>query len=291
MAWRTRAARPRTAALRVPGRTRHRQDEPFGQRLGGWHHGGVELAQLKEGLGAAIVGAASPLAAADLLCEACVDLLGVDGASISLVDGGATQGTFGSSGALSRMCNELQFTFGQGPCLDAVCLRSPVMADDLDGPDEYRWPALTEAMLGHGIRAVYAIPVTVASAPVGALDLYRRSSGPLDAHALNGGLWAAGLAALLLLDLMTADVDWQSAADGEDGWEHLASLERVEVYQATGALVVALGVTVAEAVVRLRAHAITHGLTASEVAYRILDRRIVVKNGEFRNCDYGWGQS
>jgi hypothetical protein len=99
---------------------------------------------------------------------------------------------------------------------------------------------------------------------------------------MTGGLWAAGLAALPLLDLMTAEVDWRAAADGAEGFEQLASLERVEVYQATGVLVAALDVGSADAVARLRAHAISSGLTASEVAYRVLDGRIVPVEGELR---------
>jgi hypothetical protein len=249
----------------------------------------VEMSRLREGLGASLVGAQTPLAAADRLCEACVDLLDVDGASISFVRGGSPQGTFGSSGELSRLLDELQFTYGQGPCFDAVASNQPVAADDLDAPGEDRWPALTEAMLGHGIRAVYALPVTVANTPIAALDLFRNRSGALDGHALTGGLWAAGLASLPLLNLMNADVDWQAAADGEDGWEQLASLERVEVYQATGMLIDAFGVTAADAVALLRAHAISHSLTASEVAYRILDRRIVPVDGELR-ADSGGDQ-
>lgn len=74
-------------------------------------------AQLRADLGAALTGSGGALSAADRLCAACVDLLEVDGAAISLIDAGATQGTFGSSGALSRRLNELQFTFGEGPCL------------------------------------------------------------------------------------------------------------------------------------------------------------------------------
>lgn len=245
----------------------------------------MELSWLRDGLGAALVGAPSPLAAADRLCEACVELLDVDGASVSLVRGQATQGTFGSSGELSRVLDELQFTYGQGPCLDAVAQNRPVAAEDLDAPGENRWPALSEAVLGHGIRAVYALPVTVASAPIGALDLYRHSSGPLDGQTLIGGLWAARLAAVPLLDLMSADVDWQAAADEEDGWEQLASLERVEVYQATGVLIDAFGVTAADALALLRAHAISAGLTASAVAYRILDRRLVPVDRELRAAD------
>ena len=240
---------------------------------------------MRERLGGALMGAATPLIAADRLCEACVALLDVDGASISLIRRGATQGTFGSSGELSRTLDELQSTYGQGPCLDAVELNRPVSADDLDAADEVRWPALTEAVLGHGIRAVYALPVTVASTAIGALDLYRHRTGPLEGPALTGGLWAAGLAALPLLDLMDSGADWRAAADGAAGFEQLASLERVEVYQATGMILTEFDINSADAVALLRAHAVLHGLTASEAAYRVLDRRILLVDGELRPAD------
>ena len=250
----------------------------------------VEMSQLRERLGAALVGAETPLAAADRLCEACVDLLEVDGASISLIKDGGTTGTFGSSGDISRVLDELQFTYGQGPCIDAVKSNRPVTADDLESPSEDRWPALIEAVLGHGIRAMYALPVTVASMPIGALDLYRHHSGPLDGHALTGGLWAAGLASLPLLDLMNGDTDWEAAGDGAGVFDQLASLERVEVYQATGMIVSALDIGAAAAVARLRGHAVSHDLTASEAAYRILDGRILLADGELRPADGGQGR-
>ncbi len=229
---------------------------------------------IREALGAAVTDATTPLDAADRLCAACVQLLDVDGASVSLINGGTMQGTFGSSGQLSRTLDGLQFTYGQGPCLDAVAQRRAISAPHLDGPGEDRWPALTQAFLGHGIRAVFALPVIVASTTIGALDLFRHSGGPLDGSAMTGGLWAAGLAALPLLDLMTSQTDWHEAANDQDGWDQLASLERVEVYQATGMIVAALSISPADALVRLRAHAISRDLTASAVAYQVLDRRL-----------------
>jgi hypothetical protein len=150
----------------------------------------------------------------------------------------------------------------------------PVLVDDLDDAREQRWPALTGAFLEHGVRAVFALPIAVSATFVGALDLYRRRSGPLDEPCLSGGLWAARLAARPLLDLMSADVDWRAAGDSEAGWDQLASLERVEVYQATGVLIAALGVSPVEALVRLRAYAIGQSLPISDVAYAVLDRRL-----------------
>ena len=133
---------------------------------------------------------------------------------------------------------------------------------------------MTQAILGYGVEAVFALPVAVAGTPFGALDLYRRSSGPLDDHSMTGGMWAAGLAALPLLDLI-CDADGQKPSEGQDSWEQLASLERVEVCQVTGMIVAAFIASPADALVKLRAHAVSHSSTASDVAYQIVNRRLV----------------
>jgi hypothetical protein len=222
---------------------------------------------------AAIEGVAPGLATADRLCRACVDLLAVDGAAISLIHAGATRGTFGSSGELSRTVDEFQFTFGEGPGLDSVAQGVPILVDDFQDPAEARWPAFAGAVLEAGIRAVYALPVSISTNRVGALDLYRSRPGPLGDSVLSGALLAAQIAALPLLDLMSADVDWAAIEAGQ-AWSQLDSLERVEVYQATGMVMGQLRTGPTEALVRLRAHAFTHSMTVSQVAWEILGRRL-----------------
>ncbi len=153
-------------------------------------------------LDAAVSGADSALGAADRLCLACVELLEVDGVSLSLTLDGSNRGTFGASSALSRRLDALQFTAGEGPCLDAVASGRPVLVADLDDAAERRWPGFTGAVLAAGVRAVFALPVSLSRQRVGALDLYRIQSGALTPRALTGGLLAAELAALPLLDLI-----------------------------------------------------------------------------------------
>jgi hypothetical protein len=231
---------------------------------------------LRADLEAAMAGPGDSLAAADRLCEACVELLEVDGASISLVHAGASRGTFGSSGDLSRRLDEFQFTFGEGPCLDAVSDGRPVLVPDIGHEHEQRWPAFAEAVLNAGVQAVFALPTAIAGAHIGVLDLFRHTPGPLSTDDLTGGLLAAELAVLPLLDLIT-DVDWAVFGEGGDGWSQLASLEHVEVYQATGMIMGQLEVGPAEALVRLRAHAFSTDQTASEVAWDVLERRLSLK--------------
>jgi hypothetical protein len=181
--------------------------------------------RLRADLEGVMAGAVGPIESADRLCHACVDLLRVDGAAISYVHDGTSRGTFGSSGELSRRWDEYQFTFGEGPCLDAVRQGRPVLAADLQDPDEVRWPAFTGAMLGDGVRGVFAFPVRLAATRIGALDLFRRTPGAINDDVWDGAGWASQLAALPLLDLMSADVDWEAISEGR-GWSQLESLER-----------------------------------------------------------------
>jgi GAF domain/ANTAR domain len=212
--------------------------------------------------------------AADRLCEACVMLFDIDAAAISLVFDGASSGTLGSSGAPARMYDELQFTLGEGPCLDSVTHRGPVLVADLADPDEARWPIYGPALLSHQIRGVFAMPVLVAGEHVGALDFFRAQPGRLEGDRLTGAIAAAELAGVPLLDLMNGDLQAAVNDPESNAWAELHALSRAEVSQATGMLVAQLGVEPAEALLRLRAHAYATGRSATDVARDILDRRL-----------------
>ena len=216
--------------------------------------------------------------AADSLCAACVVLFDVDAAAISLIFDGATAGTLGSSDVTGRMLDELQFTLGEGPCLDSINQRAPVLVVDLADSDDLRWPAFGPAMLAHQIRSVYAVPVVVAGEYVGALDLFRRQPGHLAGENLAGAAAAAEIARIPLLDLLDGDFQAAVADPTSNAWAELNVLSRAEVSQATGMLVAQLEVDPAEALVRLRAHAYATGRSATEVARDILDRRLELES-------------
>jgi hypothetical protein len=212
--------------------------------------------------------------AADRLCAACAVLLDVDAAAISLIFDGARTGTLGSSSARARVYDELQFTFGEGPCLDSITRRTPVLAVDLADPHDRRWTAFGPALFAHKIRGVYAVPVVVAGEYVGALDLFRHKPGHLDGEHLSGAILAAELAAVPLLDLLDGDLQAAVADPNSNAWVEFNTLSRAEVSQATGMLVAQLEVEPAEALVRLRAHAYATGRNATDVARDILARRL-----------------
>jgi hypothetical protein len=222
----------------------------------------------------AAVGGRRGVEAADRLCEACVVLFDIDAAAISLVFDGAASGTLGCSGPSARAYDELQFTLGEGPCLDSITLKTPVLVADLADLDDNRWPIYGPAMLSHRIRGVFAMPVLVAGEHIGALDFFRAEPGDLAAEYLTGAIAAAELAGVPLLDLMNDDLQAAVNDPESNAWAELHALSRAEVSQATGMVVAQLGVDPAEALVRLRAHAYATGRSSTDVARDILDRRL-----------------
>ncbi len=53
------------------------------------------------------------------LCAVCPRILGVDGAGIMLMSGDIPRGSLGATGEVSQLIEELQYTLGEGPCVDA----------------------------------------------------------------------------------------------------------------------------------------------------------------------------
>lgn len=213
--------------------------------------------------------------AADRLCAACPPLLGVDSAAISLIDAGESWGTFGASDEDARLLDALQFTCGEGPCLEAVSTMSAVLVPDLQAHNEARWPAFQDATQRAGVRAVFAVPVRVGLIGLGALDLFRSVPGALSPIQLTDAGLIADAGAQILLDLVDDDGgDDAARATPLEEWVEVASLARIEVYQATGMIMAQLEVSAADALVRLRAYAFVHEMSASEVAHLVVERRV-----------------
>ncbi|GIF01834.1 GAF and ANTAR domain-containing protein [Paractinoplanes rishiriensis] len=186
------------------------------------------------------------------------------GVSVMAADGG--YGMAAASDLATERIEELQFTFGEGPCVDAFASRRPVLIADLDDQGARRWPVYTPAVYKAGIRAVFAFPLQVGAAQLGVLDVFRTHAGTLSRAEIGQAVAFSDLAVTTLLD-------GQDQAHGEhdvDGAiEHGAAL-----WQAQGMVMVMLGVTLAEALVRLRAHAYTTGRRLSEVAADVVAGRL-----------------
>ncbi|MFE2537117.1 GAF and ANTAR domain-containing protein [Streptomyces sp. NPDC059371] len=230
----------------------------------------VDLAGIARAFIAAVQGL--PAAAVpDALCRACVSFLPeVSGLSLSVLgpDEGVGVVLFASD-EVAALLAEIQYTLGEGPCAEAVRLRAPVFAPALTrAPDARRWPLFSVQAAKAGAEAVFSVPLPGAVGALGTLDLYRESAGALSREQVRTALLVADALSLAVAALGEASDD----SDGVVTWLEGAESDREEIHQATGMIMVQLGVSAEEAVLRLRARAFAQGLTSTDVARAVLER-------------------
>src|SRR5687767_3193229 len=68
------------------------------------------------------------------LCEACAEVTGMSGAGLMLMSDDLPTGTICSTDEVSALIEQLQYTLGQGPCVDAYQYDRPVLEPDLADP-------------------------------------------------------------------------------------------------------------------------------------------------------------
>src|SRR5688572_21866130 len=75
------------------------------------------------------------------LCDVCAEITEMTGAGIMLMDGDLPQGSVCTTNPVSSLIEELQYTLGEGPCVDAYLQQRPVVEPDLAAPAQARWMA------------------------------------------------------------------------------------------------------------------------------------------------------
>jgi GAF domain-containing protein len=201
------------------------------------------------------------------LCVVSAEITAVSGAGVMLIADDRPQGSVCTSDAVSALIEELQFTLGEGPCIDAHRDHRPVSEPDLADPAVTRWSAFAAAAVDAGARAVFGFPVELGPVSVGALDLYRNRPGPLTTDQQADAEILARVAARAIVATQAGATPGEISAELEAGADF-----RLVVHQAAGMVSVQLGVPVDEALIRLRAHAFRHDRSVAEVARDIIER-------------------
>ena len=203
----------------------------------------------------------------DSLVGLCARTLPVSGVGLALMTEDGPAGTVAASDSGALQLEELQFTLGQGPCVDASRTGRPVLVPDLAATSPPTWPQFGAGADAAGIRAVFAVPLQVGGIRLGVLDLYRDTAGELSPEELSGALTFASAATHLLLDLQDQDIGREVSPA-----HALAVLDdRAEVHQATGVVSVRAGVTLAQALALLRARAYAEERPIGDLARDVLD--------------------
>jgi len=202
------------------------------------------------------------------LCTVCMSVTATSGAGIMLMSGEVPTGSACATGEVSALIDDLQFSLGEGPSVDAYRFDRPVLEPDLAHPATSRWPAFTGPAVDAGVRAVFGFPLAVGAARFGALSLYAEQAGPLtdDQHA--DALVMAQIAADAVLAMQAGESVGVLAAELEAG-----SNFHYIVHQAAGMVSAQLDVSVAQALVRLRAYAFANERPVADVAADVAARR------------------
>jgi len=203
------------------------------------------------------------------ICQAAVTTLSASGAGVTVMTGDGVQGVSAASDSDSGRLEELQFTLGEGPCLEAYGSRRPVLVPNLADGALTRWPAYAPAVAQAGVRAVFAFPLQIGAARLGVLDVFRNRTGWLTADELWHAALLADVAVAALLDQQEQTSGDARRADLDDSIDYHA-----ELFQAQGMVMVQLGVSLGEAMARMRAYAYAENRRLSEVAHDVVTRRL-----------------
>ena len=224
-----------------------------------------------------LVAAGAPQLETIRLCDVCAEVVGMSGAGIMLMSGDVPQGSVGTTNLVSALIEELQYSLGEGPCIDAHNQDRPVLEPDLAHPATTRWPAFAAPAVEAGVRAVFGFPLQIGAARLGALNLYCDRPGQLTDDQHVDALVMADIAAQAVLVMQANAPPGKLAAELEAGADF-----RYVVHQASGMVAAQLNVSVGQALIRLRAYAFGNDRPLSQVAEDVVSRklRFDARNGD-----------
>ena len=209
------------------------------------------------------------------LTRACVTVLPIDGAGLSLIERDVRV-PLGASDETASRAERLQFTFGEGPCLEASQQQRIQVADTAQL--ERRWPSFAQDLFEHTpYRATIALPLTLSAHTHGALDLFvvdpahARSLSLADAATISERI----VEALAIARAITGSEAPRWSDDAEPAWLRNPGVEsRRLVWVAIGMTMTRLDVTAQDGLSLLRAYAYSHGTVLDEVADHLVSGRL-----------------
>jgi GAF domain-containing protein len=217
-----------------------------------------------------------------LLCDMAVRATKVDGGALVILNTPSnSRELLHTTDAVAERLDELQFLVGEGPCIDAYRGGRPITVADLDSePSHTRWPAFAREAGAVGVDAVFAYPIEEGSVPLGVLELYRHARGGLKAadddaarqyaEAIGTVLHtAAGELSVRIGDVASAELTRLAGSPPS----------RSQVHVAAGMVAEQLGVTVGEAIDRVRAHTFASGRRLTDVTDDIVAHRVRLCGG------------
>ena len=201
----------------------------------------------------------------DPICAVFMTMLPVHHVGVSTLGPPFDVETICTSDFAAAALEEIQLDSGVGPCWVARSSRAPVLLHDVQEASALDWPMLRAVAGNHGVRSLYAFPMTVGEVEVGVVDLYADDLGALKQRDVALVSAMADAAALRIFERVLA---------GEDASAGFGGSSRRVVHQATGMVCAQLRVNPDDALVVIRAHAFASGRSVVQIAESIVGREI-----------------
>lgn len=199
------------------------------------------------------------------LARACVAVLPVAGAGLSLFND-VFRVPLGANDEPATLAERLQFTQGEGPCLDAT--RSGRIVVARREQIERRWPMFADALFRRTpYRSIIAVPLPLAAELTGALDLYLTESDAVRAVSVADVSVVTDHVVDALMIAQAISGKQASVEESEPALMHgPAARSRTTVWLAMGMIMTVLGVDAQDALARLRAFAFSHDALLDDIA-------------------------
>jgi hypothetical protein len=199
-----------------------------------------------------------------------LELLPVDGVAVSVRAGPDAAQLMHATDPVVTELDDLQFTLGEGPCVDAFRRGFPVLVPDLEDPKAAeRWPGFAREATEAGAAAAFAFPLQIGAVPFGTVELYRATPGELSGPDVATARLLADRLVRVVLDEITGPDHLEPTAGNPE-----PMFGRAEIPQATGMIAVQLQVGISQALAQLRAAAFTANRPVLELAKDVIARRI-----------------
>ena len=199
------------------------------------------------------------------LTDHAAEVSGADGVGLVLLDARGTLRFVAASNESGRALELFQLQNDEGPCLDCVRTKIPIVNADLDKAAD-QWPQFAPAAAASGFRSVHAFPMRLRDDVIGALNLFARERTLFAPDEVRIVQSLADIATIAILQE-------RSIHRAEALTEQLqgALNSRILVEQAKGVLAQTQGISVDQAFSRLREQARRERRKLVDVARALLD--------------------
>jgi hypothetical protein len=219
------------------------------------------------------------------LTRACVEVLGIDGAGLSLFHD-EFRVPLGASDDIATIAERLQFTQGEGPCLESAATRRIVVSDADEM--ESRWPAFAADLFRlTPYCVIMSLPLALSPRSFAALDLYvveprtARRLTLTDVHSTTEQAVHALASAVNDALVDSAMTDGSAGSDSIDEFVPLwltadTAQARTNVWVAMGMVMTKFELTAVDAIALLRSYAYGHDQHLDDVAVALVEGRLTL---------------